>query len=110
VTGHSDGVVRFIEGDLVLANDYRLVDGCYRTELRRSLRRGGLKVIDFAYRPRTPSAFGCFANFLRVTGVVIVPGLASLKTKKLLAVFSDPFQTRLFSPLIALAWWRREAS
>jgi agmatine deiminase len=90
VTGHADGVVRFIERDLVLANDYRLVDSCYQTELRRALRRAGLRVIELPYRPQTghtrgiPSAVGCFANFLRVRGLVIVPRFGVIEDEKAL--------------------------
>ena len=79
VVGHSDGVVRFIGGDMVLANDYRGVDARYRTSLRRVLRGAGPEVTELPYRPRTgrlrgiPPAFGCYVNYLRVGQVAVVP-------------------------------------
>jgi agmatine deiminase len=68
VVGHSDGVVRFAEGEEVLVNDYRHVDGRYWSALRRVLREAGLKVVEVPYLPRTgrtrgiPTAFGCYLN------------------------------------------------
>lgn len=79
VVGHADGVVRFIDGDVVLANDYRLVDGRYRARLRRVLRRAGLEVGDLPYRPEVgkargiPPASGCYVNYLRVGRLIVLP-------------------------------------
>lgn len=80
VLGHADGVARFIDGDAVLANDYKIVDGRYRATLRQVLRRAGLEVVELPYLPRTmrfrgiPPAFGCYLNYLRVGRVIVLPG------------------------------------
>jgi agmatine deiminase len=79
VVGHSDGVVRFGDGDVVLVNDYRNVDARYQTALRRVMKRAGLEVVKLPYCPKTgrfrgiPSAFGCYINYLRVGQMVVVP-------------------------------------
>lgn len=82
VVGHADGVVRFVGGDTVFVNDYRIVDGHYGAALRRVLRRVGLDMIQLPYRPWTgrsrgiPSAFGCYINYLQVGRVVVLPHYA----------------------------------
>lgn len=79
IVEHADGVVRFIDGDVVLANDYRNVDARYQTTLRRVLRRAGLEVVELPYCPKIgrfrgiPPAFGCYVNYLRVGQVIIIP-------------------------------------
>lgn len=79
VVGHSDGVVRFIDEDVVFANDYRNVDGRYRARLMRVLRRAGLEVVELPYRPEVgtawgiPPASGCYVNYLRVGRLIVLP-------------------------------------
>lgn len=79
VIGHADGVVRFVEDRLVVVNDYRGVDSRYGERLEAALRRHGLAVERIPYFCRDeghdgiPSAAGCYANFLRVGPLVVVP-------------------------------------
>jgi agmatine deiminase len=79
VTGHADGVVRFVDHRTVVASDFRGLDPGYRGVLRRRLKRAGLEVIEVPYRPDSgssremPSAVGNYLNFLRVGRLVVVP-------------------------------------
>lgn len=76
--GHADGMIRFLDGDLVVLNDYSATPS-YRRRLTSILRRAGLDWIELPYRPEeatydgVPSAVGCYANFLMVRGLIIVP-------------------------------------
>jgi agmatine deiminase len=84
VTGHADGVARFVDGESVLVNDYRRIDRNYRAVLLRRLKRTGLKICEIPYQPEPgssqgmPSAVGNFVNYLQVASLVVVPsfGLA----------------------------------
>ena len=79
VVGHADGVVRFLDGGLVVINDYSEVAPSYGKRLTSILRRAGLEWVELPYRPEEanggdiPSAVGCYANFLMVRGLVVVP-------------------------------------
>jgi agmatine deiminase len=79
VVGHADGVVRFLDDGLIVINDYSDVAPWYGRRLRSILRRAGLERVELPYRPEEayrggiPSAVGCYANFLRVRDLVIVP-------------------------------------
>lgn len=80
VTGHADGVVRFVSEDRVLVNDYSTVDPSYGERLRRVLERARLDVEALPLfqdggggKGRFQSAVGVYVNFLRVAGVVAVP-------------------------------------
>jgi agmatine deiminase len=77
--GHADALVRFINEDAVLVNDYAKVDPAFGDRLVKALRRHGLAIelIPYSHERRStdgiPSAIGCFANFLRTENVAIVP-------------------------------------
>lgn len=79
VTGHADGVVRFVAETTVVLNDYRRLDPGYRGVLRRRLRRAGLEVLEVPYRPAPessggmPSAVGNYINYLRVGRLIVIP-------------------------------------
>jgi agmatine deiminase len=79
VIGHADGMVRFLDAETVFINDYSKVDPSFRRGLLRLLRRARLKWIDLPYCPVAevidgiPSAVGCYANFLMVRGLIVLP-------------------------------------
>ena len=105
VTGHADGVVRFVNGDSVVVNDYRREDRKYRRQLLRRMHAARLTVHEIPYRPSAessqgmPSAVGNYVNFLLVGSVVIMPsyGLAEdgEAREKLRAMFPDCTVTAL---------------
>jgi agmatine deiminase len=79
VTGHSDGVARFVNAESVLVNDYRKVDRKYRAVLLRRLKEAGLAVHEIPYQPgpestqEMPSAAGNYVNFLQARTALIMP-------------------------------------
>ena len=105
VTGHSDGVVRFVNGDSVVVNDYRRADRKYRRQLLRRLYAAGLTVHEIPYQPSAkssqgmPSAVGNYVNFLQVGTVLIIPcyGLAEDRQarERLTRMFPDCSVTAL---------------
>jgi agmatine deiminase len=79
VFGHADGVVRFLDEDRIVVNDYREEHPDYGEGLEAALRQHGLAVERLPYAPTgevhdgIPSAAGCYVNFLRVGRLVVVP-------------------------------------
>jgi agmatine deiminase len=79
VVGHADGVVRFMDEEGVLINDYRRLDRAYRTKLLKTLEDAGLGAIEIPYRPdldddnEIPSAVGNYVNFLQVDDLIVMP-------------------------------------
>ena len=84
ITGHADGVVRFVDSATVLVNDYRAADRAYGRELRRILAAAGLHCVRLLYEPSSkvvhgmPSAVGNYMNFLQTPGVFIVPSYSPI--------------------------------
>lgn len=97
--GHSDGMVRFIDEDTVLVNQYpknkTYEDFAY--SLRWSLRNAGLRTIDFPYNSWENKdkfdATGCYINFLEIGKYIFYPIYAvpsdQLALLKLMNAFDD---------------------
>ncbi|MCF8230088.1 MAG: agmatine deiminase family protein [Bacteroidales bacterium] len=77
-TGHSDGLVRFIDGDTVLINDNtkeknKAFDKCLRTTLHNA----GLKTVvlptSMYDNQKHSDASGDYMNFLQMEGVIFMP-------------------------------------
>ena len=80
--GHSDGVVRFVDENRVLMNDYSTVDPGYGEKVRGVLGKKGLEVETLPMfeekgqrrRDGIESAVGIYINYLRVGDMVVLPG------------------------------------
>ena len=79
LTGHADGVVRFLDAGTVAINRYAEIAAAYGKKLATVLRQAGLDWVELPYKPKNgkrgemPPAFGCYVNFLRVQDLIIVP-------------------------------------
>ena len=97
--GHADAMVRFIDEQTVLVNDYSLVDPAFGERLTNVLRRQGLSIEELPYyhEKKTtagiPSAVGNFTNFLRTEKVLVAPAFGTeqdqIALRKLEFVFPD---------------------
>jgi agmatine deiminase len=95
--GHSDSMLRFIDEDTVLVNDYAASDPDFGEKLLKVLRRNHLAIEHIPYVPEMrsrggiPSAVGCYTNFLRTEKVLVAPvfGMKQdhIALRKLKAVF-----------------------
>jgi len=97
--GHADGMVRFIDEDSVLVNQYpknkAYEDFAY--SLRASLRKAGLHCIEFPYTSwqngDANDATGCYINFLETGKYIFYPVFTDyndqLALRKLQSVFKD---------------------
>lgn len=106
--GHVDAMVRFIDEDRVLVNDYGQLDPGFGKWLNQVLRRHELSIETVPYVPEKrsnagiPSAVGCFLNFLHTEKVVVAPvygiGRDKIALRKLKTAFSGvpviPFHCR----------------
>jgi agmatine deiminase len=85
VIGHSDGLVRFLNENLVIINDYSRIEPEFGNRLRKLLVNQGLQVemLPHFREDRAdegiPSAVGNYVNFLRVGNLIVVPAYGSPK-------------------------------
>lgn len=89
--GHADALVRFINEDAVLVNDYAEIDPAFGNRLVNVLlgHELAIELIPYFYEQRPsdgiPSAVGCYANFLFTEKVVIVPVFGTEHDRKALS-------------------------
>jgi agmatine deiminase len=77
--GHADGVVRFLDEDTAVVNDYRGLETAYGKRLRSVFRQHRLECVPVPYfiedhvTDGIPSAMGCYINYLRTEKLLVLP-------------------------------------
>ena len=73
MTGHSDGMVRFVDENTVVTNAPLSPYG-FETKVKKSLQNYGFNVIDFPYfYSKGDSTVGCYLNFLETEQAIFLP-------------------------------------
>ena len=73
MTGHADGMVRFVNENTVIANAPLSPFG-FETKVKKALQNHGIEVLDFPYFDSTgDSAIGCYLNFLETEQAIFLP-------------------------------------
>lgn len=73
MTGHADGMVRFVDEYTVIVNASRSLFGL-EAHIKVALRNHGIEVIDFPYLDsKGDSAVGCYLNFLETEQSIFLP-------------------------------------
>ncbi len=73
MTGHADGMVRFVDENTVVANAPLSPFG-FETKVKKALQNHGIKVLDFPYFDSNgDSAIGCYLNFLETEQAIFLP-------------------------------------
>lgn len=73
MTGHADGMVRFVDENMVVTNAPLSSFG-FETKVKKSLQNYGFNVIGFPYFDSNgDSAIGCYLNFLETEQAILLP-------------------------------------
>ncbi|MFD0751293.1 agmatine deiminase family protein [Mucilaginibacter calamicampi] len=76
-TGHADGMVRFVDDNTILVNDYQRESKRFQQAFDAAIRKTGLDTIKVPYNPYdnkgTYSAVGDYINYLQMEDIAIVP-------------------------------------
>ena len=76
-TGHSDGMVRFIDENTVVINDYQQEEECFYRAFEIAIHNTGLEYIKIPYNVydnrSNDQANGDYINYLQMENTVIVP-------------------------------------
>jgi len=112
-TGHSDGMVRWLDEKTVLANDYAKAgsDKRFMEQFYRALAGAGLDILLVPYCPVESKAYnqpaiGCYINFLQVGNKVFLPTFDNKKNdEKAIERFGEIFGSGnvLTIPSLAIA-------
>ena len=95
-TGHSDGMVRFIDNNTVLINDYSNENAEFQRCFRMSLHNAGLDYIELPYNPPNDptltSARGLYLNYLQMQQAIIVPTFKTKHDEQAIKVLEKVFK------------------
>lgn len=73
MTGHADGMVRFVNENTVVTNAPLSSFG-FETKVKKALQNHGIEVLDFPYFDSNgDSAIGCYLNFLETEQAIFLP-------------------------------------
>ena len=79
MTGHADGVVRFVNENTVIGNASPYKNG-YEQKVKRALKKHGISVLDFPYFDSDgKSAVGSYLNFLETEKQIFLPIFGSVQ-------------------------------
>lgn len=96
--GHVDGMVRFINDDTILINDYSSEDVSFQREFKAATKLTGLNWIELPYVPNQDinsiSAKGVYMNFLQMDNVIIMPIFKNRYDEKAFSVLEQVFKSQ----------------
>ena len=97
MTGHADGMVRFVDENTVIGNS-PMSPGGLEFRIKNTLKRHNISVIDFPYfELGKNSAVGCYLNFLETEKHIFLPvfgnTLDSRAISKAKSIFGKPVAT-----------------
>lgn len=86
MTGHADGMVRFVDRNTVIGNDREQEYKYWKNEINKVLKNYGLDYIDIPFlehkeRNYPYHAIGCYVNYLEVDNLIVIPIFETEKNK-----------------------------
>ena len=95
MTGHADGMVRFVNENTVIGNATRSLFGL-EAHIKATLRNHGIEVYDFPYfESKGDSAVGCYLNFLETEQALFLPVFGVDMDSEAIAAANDIFHKEI---------------
>lgn len=98
ITGHSDGIVRFIDEDFVLINDFSKTNKSYGMDLKYCLLNVGISYIELPNELENAKtsldARGDYINFLEIGDVVLIPSYKYKMDDVALLIYKELFRNK----------------
>lgn len=95
-TGHADGMVRFVDSNTVLINDYSQEKPEFQRVFRMALHNAGLDWIEIPYNPYNnkpnTSAEGLYLNYLQMEQAILVPIFKRKEDDKAINILEQVFK------------------
>ncbi len=90
--GHSDGMVRFVDDNAVLINEYTKKHIKYKKVLTDVLEKENLKYIEIPSTDNMTNAIGLYINYLQFDDIIVLPVFNIDNDKKALELFKKIFK------------------
>ena len=95
MTGHADGVVRFVNENTMIGNASPYKNG-YEQKVKMSLKKHGISVVDFPYFDSAGiSAVGSYLNFLETDNYIFLPVFGSVQDETAVKRAKEIFEKKI---------------
>ena len=101
LTGHADGLVRFVNRNTLIGNDREHENKYWKNKINKVLKNYGFDYIDIPFLDHKEKKFpyhaiGCYVNYLEVKDLIVVPifEIENNKDKKVYDTFKQIFPER----------------
>lgn len=101
MTGHADGMVRFVNKNTILGNDLAKEYKYWREGMQRVIEKFGLRYIDVPFitdikDPKYPlSAIGIYVNYLELNNLIVLPVFGREEDKQALEIIQKAFPDKI---------------
>ena len=104
MTGHADGMVRFVNRNTILGNKLADEYKYWREGMEKVIEQYGLKYIDVPFfLPKDPkhphSAIGIYVNYLEVNNLIVLPVFGRDEDKQAVDVLKQAFPDRVIDTI-----------
>lgn len=104
MTGHADGMVRFVNRDTILGNNLNEEYKYWREGMQKVIEKYGLKYINMPFfEPHDPkhplSAIGVYVNYLEVNNLIVLPIFGRDEDKQAIAIITETFPNRVIETI-----------
>ena len=97
MTGHADGVVRFVNENTVLGNASSYKYG-YEQKVKNALNKYGISVLDFPYFDSAgKSAVGSYLNYLETETHIFLPVFGNVQDEKAIKCAKEIFNKEIIT-------------
>lgn len=75
ITGHSDGMIRFVDNNTILLNDFSLESKAYNNALTKSIKNHNLEIIRVQYSSDffKNKDWGAYLNYMQIGNTLLLP-------------------------------------
>ncbi len=108
MTGHADGMVRFVDQNTILGNDRNQEYKYWRDGINKVLKNHNLEYIDIPFfenkeinKKYPDNAIGCYVNYLEVGNLILLPifEIVGNKDNEVLELFKSIFPDRIIETI-----------
>jgi agmatine/peptidylarginine deiminase len=104
MTGHADGMVRFVNKNTILGNNLAAELKYWQEGMQKVIDEYGLKYIDVPFfepkdRKHPLSAIGVYVNYLEVNNLIVLPVFGRDEDKQVISILKETFPEKVIETI-----------
>lgn len=104
LTGHADGMVRFVNRNTILGNKLSNEYQYIQKGMQKVIEQYGMKYIDVPFfevkdREHPLSAIGIYVNYLEVNNLIVLPVFGREEDEEVISILKETFPDKIIEPI-----------